>query len=194
MATAHAYATFVADDDTGFIADVATISPGGLTNSQLSGPLSQGDHAGFLAAVGQMSSPDGDPPLEVAQLDITPVLLGPDQLAGHLAALLSTSHLAEAVSAWNQPLGPGDERTRFAYMLLDATVLAEHSDAEAMKAATAVGAATATASGTVLVAAIASHAGVAVLIASPLGIVLVGPAAAYLTWRLLTHQRRRRTA
>ena len=77
-------------------------------------------------------------------------------------------------------------------MLLDATVLAEHSDAEAMKAATAVGAATATASGTVAVAAIASHAGVAVLIASPLGIVLVGPAAAYLTWRLLTRNRRRR--
>jgi hypothetical protein len=194
MAAAHAYVTFVADDDTGYVADVATISPGALAASDLSDPLRFGDPAVFLAAVAQMSSPDGDRSLEVARLDFTPDLLNPDQLAGHLAAVLDASRLADAVGAWNQPLAPDDQRTRFAVTLLDATVLAEYSDATAMKAAGAVGAATATGSAGFAAALIASHAGVAVLIASPIGIVVAGPAAAYLTWRLLTHRRRRGTA
>jgi hypothetical protein len=40
MPAAHAYATFVTDDETGYIADVATISPGALASSELSGPAS----------------------------------------------------------------------------------------------------------------------------------------------------------
>jgi hypothetical protein len=77
---------------------------------------------------------------------------------------------------------------------LAATVLAEHSDPEAVKAAGAIGAASATAGGGVAVAAIAAHAGIALLIAGPVGIVVIGPIAAVLAFRMLTHDRKPRTA
>ena len=73
MATAHAYATLVVDDNNGYAAGIATISPGALA-SELSSPLQQKNPAAFLTAVAGMSSPDGDLELEVAQLNIGPVL------------------------------------------------------------------------------------------------------------------------
>ena len=76
--------------------------------------------------------------------------------------------------------------------LLAATVLAEHSDPEAIKAAAAISGASVTAGGGVAVAAIAAHAGIAVLIACPVGIVLIGPVAAVLAFRLLTQGRKPR--
>jgi hypothetical protein len=199
MATAHAYATLVADDNTGHAAAVATIGIGALA-SELSGPLQQGNPAAFLAAVAAINSQDGDLGLEVRQLTDWPVQQfqqlqqaqqfqqARDRLAGHLAAVLSTNRLDEAVTAWNHPLGPDNQWTGLAVALLDATVLAEHSDPEAVKAATEIGKAATAAAGSVVVTAIAVHAGVAVLIAGPIGVVALGAGAVFLTLHRFTRK------
>ena len=111
MATTHAYATLVADDHIGYAADVATISPDALASSELSDALRKGDPAVLLATIAQVSTEDGDSSLTVAQLNIEPVRLGTDLLAGDLAAVFATSRVDDALAAWNQPLAPYDERT-----------------------------------------------------------------------------------
>jgi hypothetical protein len=124
---------------------------------------------------------------------VEPSLLTDAAFPGRLGAVMSADDPPQALAAWGDPLEPGDERTLFATRLLEATILAENSPANAMSVARAVGAAAASAEGGVLVALVAAGqiSGVVMLIASPVSIILVGAGAAYFTWRLMTSGRQR---
>ena len=132
--------------------------------------------------------------MRVLPVSAPPDTLTPEEFARRVAAVLTANSVEEAADAWNRPLGLDDPRTQFAVSLLESTVLAEYSEAQAKKAAGAVGAASATAAGGVLVAAITvgQLTGAAILIASPIGIVVVGAGAAFVTYRFLRGKRRKR--
>ncbi len=192
MEIGRGYASFVADRDTGLGVEIATMALDSLADTGLAELISQGyigDAAGVVNDIAA-DGPDYERWVEVVPTE--PGALSPEQLPGRLAAVLSAPDVGAAAFSWSAPLPADDPATLLVAELLRVTVLAEHSDAAAMSAAGAVGAAAVAAEASVMVAVI--HAGAVagglVLVVSPLGIVAVGIGAAALTHRLLTRRRR----
>jgi hypothetical protein len=193
MQLEHAYTTLVTDGGTGLAASVGTISLEALGDEDLADLIRFGRGARFLDQLRDLPDEDGDLRLEAVLVDEgDSVALTPQQFPGRVAAVIGRGDsLQAAVEAWHRPFVTR-EALDFAIGLLESTVLAEHSEAAAMAAAGAVGAAFAGAVGSVFVAPVsAGQFGLVILIASPAGIVLVGAGAAYLTWRLLRSKRSR---
>lgn len=194
MPVTHAYATFVEDSsDPALSASVGTISPAALADEELAAALMRSDYDAFVSALSELPGENGQPGLRVLRLSAPPDWLTPEEFPGHVAAVLAADQFEAAADAWYTPLGPEDPRTQFAVSLLESTVLAEYSDPQAKKAAGAVGAASAGAAGAVLAAAITAGqlTGVAILIASPIGIVVLGAGGAFATYLLLRGKRRK---
>ncbi len=194
MAIGHAFVTFVQDQETGRAAAVGTVSLDSLADQRLAGLLRDGYSSDFLGGLGDLEGETGAAPLEVTRVDIPAAALGTDELVMLVGAVLGANDMPEALASLARRGEPEQTMSTFVREVLAATVLVEHSDAAAMAAAGAVGAAAASAEGTVVAAIVtAGHiGGVALLIASPVGIVIVGVGAAYATWRLLTHRRKGR--
>jgi hypothetical protein len=195
MAVTHAYTTFVEDNgNPALTASVGTISPAALADEGLATALRNGNYAAFLSGLTELPGQNGQTDLRVLPVNAPPSTLTPEEFARRVAAVLTANSVEEAADAWNSPLGPNDPRTQFAVSLLESTVLAEYSEARAQKAAGAVGAASATAAGGVLVAAITAGqlTGAAILIASPIGIVVVGAGAAFFTYRFVRGKRQKK--
>jgi hypothetical protein len=201
MAAVHAYATFVSDSDTGIAASVGTINLEALADQELAHALisEKPDADAFIRGLGELSGENGEPELRVKRVYL-PDNFSPtsDGFLFQISAVLSTDNLDDAVSAWYSgelPDGASRVSPEFAVSLLESTVLAEYSDAAAKTAAGAVGVACAGGATKVVVALVAAGAvgaggGVALLIAAPVGIVLLGVGATAVTYRLFTHKRR----
>jgi hypothetical protein len=194
MPVTHAYTTFVADSETELYGEVGTINLEALADQDLAAALRDGDYSRFIDGLAGLSVPGeiGEPELQVRPLEAPVEWLSQDQLPGRLAAFLSSGQIDEAVQGWYNPLGPGDPRTAFAVSLLDSTVLAEHSDAAAIGAGSAVGVAAIGGGSHIVVAIVAagSVGGVGLLIAGPVGIVVLGVGAGYAVYRLFKGKRR----
>jgi hypothetical protein len=193
MAVVHGYVTLVADSDTANAASIGTISLQALAEQDLADMLRAADYDGFISGLSQLFSENGEPELQVVRLNLPDSsLLTSAEFPHRVGAVLDTDQLEEAVAAWYNPQAHGDTLTDFAVSLLESTVLAEYSDAAAMAAAGAVGAASMGGSATVVAALVSagSVGGVAILIAGPVGVVVLGVAATVITFRLLTRKRR----
>ncbi len=192
MAVMHGYATLVADSDSATAASVGTIELQAIADRELADMLSRGGYDDFISGLSRLPGANGEPDLQVVRLALPDSsLLTAEDLPRRVGAVLGTDELAKAAVAW-ETLPPEDAAlTEFARELLDSTVLAEHSDAAAMTAAGAVGAAAAGGAAHVVVAVVAagSVGGVTILIAGPVGVVVLGVAAAAITFRLLTRKR-----
>lgn len=193
MAVVHGYVTLVADSDTGNAASVGTINLQALAEQELADMLRAGDYDGFIGGLSQLWGENEESELQVVRLDLPDSsFLTSADFPRRVGAVLGTDQLQDAVAAWYSPPAYGDTLTNFAVSLLESTVLAEYSDAAAMAAAGAVGAASIGGSATVVAALVSAGAvgGVAILIAGPIGIVVLGVAATVITFRLLTRKRR----
>jgi hypothetical protein len=188
MPVTHAYTTVVTDNETGLYGEVGTINLEALADQDLATAIRDGNYSRFIDGLAGLSVPGeiGEPELQVRPLDAPLEWLSQDQLPGRLAAFLGSAQLDEAVQGWYNPLGPDDPRTAFAGNLLDSTVLAEHSDAAAIGAGSAVGVAAIGGGTHIVVALVAagSVGGVGLLVAGPVGIVVLGVGAGYAVYRL----------
>lgn len=193
MSIEHAYVTFVHDEETGMTSEVATLPLNAIADEGLAASLTVRYPGDFFGALHDLEDEQSSA-LELVEVGDLGKDLEGDVLRRLLASALTSRTVIEAQTRWflreeNSPLV-----SQFIDQILDTQVLVEHSDPAAMKASGLIGAAAATAEGSVCVALItAGHvAGVALLIASPVGIVVVGAGAAALAYRLLTRRRRKR--
>jgi hypothetical protein len=193
MAVVHSYATLVADSDTTNAASVGTINLQALADQDLADMLRAGDYDGFISGLSQLSGENGESDLSIVRLDLPDSSFLTDaEFPRRVGAVLGTDQLNDAAAAWYNPSAYGDALTNFAVSLLESTVLAEYSEAAAMAAAGAVGAASMGGAATVVAALVSagSVGGIAILIGGPIGVVVLGVAATVVTFRLLTRKRR----
>ncbi|MEZ0049571.1 hypothetical protein ABIA30_000561 [Mycobacterium sp. MAA66] len=196
MAVEHAYVTFVADRERATGASVGTINLEALADQNLANLLASEDFAGVTNWLRQLPGEHGEPELQVMPVEFPDGFNAESEAFQYqVASVLSATNVEEAESAWYLGHEASDANLGLAVGLLESTVLAEYSDAAARKAAGAVGAACATGAGAVMAAVIstgavgaAGGAGVALLIAGPIGIVVIGVGAAALTLRLFTRR------
>jgi hypothetical protein len=134
---------------------------------------------------------DDEEVLRAVRVDVESSTLLSGSLRVLLGAAVGATDLSDALIRIEANKGPEEALSSFVDDILGAPVLFEQSDAAAIAAAGAVGAAVVGAEGYVLAALVTAGqiGGVAVLIATPVGLVILGVGAAYVTWRLFRHRR-----
>jgi hypothetical protein len=186
MPTGRGYATFVSNPNSGPVVEIATIRLESLAHPGLAALLEKGDPSEAAQTLSKIAGDTFE--LKVQPVQWQPGGFPPDQLPGHLAALLNATDINAAAQAWATPLADKDHPlTPLVAELLAATVLIEHSDPSPTTAGEAIAAATIAAGGAVLAATISAGivTGGLVLIVSGGGIVIVGIGAGLLARTLL---------
>ena len=198
VAVGHAYSTAVHDPASDLTGEVATIAVDAIAEQRFADLLRSSQPHAFFNELG--NNVEGE---QFLVLPIDPRALFPngerpsrDALKILLAAAL-TRNWGAAVQAWQRQERPGAAVEEFIDQLLDAVVLAEHSDPEAAKAVAqiaavaTVGATAMPAAGAVGVALVGHGAALAVVIAGTGGVAVIGVGAAALVWGLFRWRRRR---
>ncbi len=188
--SSQAYVTFLRDENSDTRAEAATLPLDALADQELAAWLRDGQLGMFLDG---LISPveDDEEVLRAVRVDVESSTLLSGSLRVLLGAAVGATDLSDALIRIEANKGPEEALSSFVDDILGAPVLFEQSDAAAIAAAGAVGAAVVGAEGYVLAALVTAGqiGGVAVLIATPVGLVILGVGAAYVTWRLFRHRR-----
>lgn len=180
MTTAHGYTTIVRDIESERTLEASTISLDALADQELAASIREGSRYPALDLFSKIT----DSPFTAFEL---PDVEGEREVTPQQLASIFSHDFDQAEQAWMEPRA-ADSEIAFAEQLLDAMVLAEHSDAHAMKPAKHIGVALAGSGTTILTTAMLS--GIVttgtVVAFSSVGIVVVAVGAPYLLYRLLT--------
>lgn len=181
------YVTLVDQED--YSAAVGTIALEALGDPRVGELVAHSEFGALAEVVAELVGADA----AVQLLPTTSAPLEGDELRSLVGSALGAESIEAGLSRMRD-LSTGDQPfDPFVDALLASTVLAEHSEAAAMTAAGAVGAATAGGTGSYMAALVtgAHFSGVVLLIAGTGGVVVIAGAAlatAWLTWRFLSHR------